>query len=499
MKTILIFTAAFAMCATAFTQQTFTKTYGTASEEYYNDISVKNGNILIAATNKNADVFALAANQTGGLAWSKVIGSSLIESDVHCAATSDNGSLFFLRRFINGDTPAEGAVVIKCNKNGDVVWSRQMRSKKYKFIVPVAVMENDDNSIMLLYEKNNAWFDSGFFGLAKITGSAIDWETTIYPASANDYNVYSAKTLTKNGNGYIIGAMQNDENFDHDVPVLFYLSGSGKVQQAKNLYDPFSGFNANHTYLQNVFQRNGKTTVVGYYYGDNAKESYFVVSFKPADTAAYASFIANDIFSLQNYVRRKKAVAADQKLLSNVYLTPGYGMQIASSSVYSGQRNNIFLSRYDSLGRICPSNILPPVDSTIQKHRYDIRDHLYNEVNDKVYFDTITFTAKNAGSETDICSGAATNKPAAQLLPVNLTISPNPAKNFIMVDFSLAQTGVVQLEIKDLSGKVWLTQNKFLRNEKLHAQLNIQTLPQGLYFLKTVIDGKQYSLPSLKE
>jgi len=336
MKTILLLTFIFIFCTSANAQQTFTKTYGTESDEYFSDFSVQNGNTLIAGTNKNADVFAMATDKNGNHIWSRNLGTSYIEANVHCIITSDNSSLFFLQRWIDSDTPAEGAVLIKCNKNGNIVWSKSIKSKKYKNIIPVAVMENADKSIMLLYEKNNAWNDTTFIALAKFTGTSLNWETTIY---LKNKLLYSAQSLTKNGDDYIIGAMQYNELTDQDVPALFYISNNGAVQYAKDVYDPFFGLSANHSYLQNVFQRNGKTTLVGYYYGDNANESHFIITLKPTDSIVTANFIAHDIFSLQYYIQITKVIATNQKLLNNVFLNQNYSFQMASSSVYTGQRN----------------------------------------------------------------------------------------------------------------------------------------------------------------
>lgn len=499
MKKIIPFAFCCFLILKAYAQQTFTNTYGTSSEEYLSELSVKNGNTLIAATNKNADVFTIATSKTGDLVWSKVLGTSLIESNPHCTITADNGSLIFLRRWITSDTPAEGAVLVKCNKDGDIVWSKSIRSKKYKYIIPVAVTENEDKSIMLLYQKNNAWNDTGFIALSKFTGTTLNWETTIYPLYQNALNTFLPQTITRSDNGYIIGSMQNNELTDQDSPVLFYISNNGAVQYAKHLQDPFFGFSANHTYLQNVFQRNGKTTVIGYYYGDNAEESYFIMQFKPADTITSATFIAHNIFALQQYLRFTKTVAANQKLFSNVYLTPGYGMQMASSAVYSGQRNNIFLSKYDSLGRICPTYSLPVFDSSLKKYKYRVSDDPYILIDDSVYLDTITYTSKNAGSKTDICAGGAPQQQVLQPGKINATITPNPANNFIIIHFMLAQTATVQFEICNMNGKVRTIQSKWLQAGKIHEQLSVQHLLPGLYFLKITAGGKQCNFSFIKE
>lgn len=499
MKKILLFTLVISLYLDSYAQQTFTNTYGTASDEYFSDLSVKNSNALIAATNKNNDVFTMAANKTGDLVWSKAFGTSLIESNIHCIITADNGSLFFLRRWNTGDTPAEGAVLVKCNKNGDIVWSKNIRSSKYKYIIPVAVMENDDNSIMLLYEKNNAWNDTTFIALAKFTGTTLDWETTINPVYQDALNIFIPQTLTRSNNGYIIGTMQNNELSDQDSPVLFYVSNNGAMEHAKHVRDQFSAFSANHTYLQNVFERNGKTTIIGYYYGDNADEAHFIMSFKPSDNIITARFIPHDLFALQQYMRNTKTIAANQKLLNNAFLTPEYGMLVASSAVYSGQRNNIFLARYDSLGRICPSYTLPVFDSSVKKYNYILVDEPHALENDNIYLDTITYTIRDAGNETAICAGSAAQKLVAEEVKMNLTLSPNPAKNFINVDFILAKTATVQFDISSVNGKPWLTKNTLLQAGKIHEQLNIESLLPGLYFLKITTNGQQYNLSFMKE
>ncbi|GAB3902135.1 hypothetical protein GCM10028803_28130 [Larkinella knui] len=68
---------------------------------------------------------------------------------------------------------------------------------------------------------------------------------------------------------------------------------------------------------------------------------------------------------------------------------------------------------------------------------------------------------------------------------------PNPMVDQLKIGFEADETGMVDIELSDISGKQWLTQRS-LKTEKSHLQtLSVQQLPRGLY-LVTIRLGNQY-------
>lgn len=73
-----------------------------------------------------------------------------------------------------------------------------------------------------------------------------------------------------------------------------------------------------------------------------------------------------------------------------------------------------------------------------------------------------------------------------------LTVYPNPASDFIKVEFTTGNAVVPEIKIFDLTGKVVKQFDKefSLNHEVFKADLDISDLKTGIYFVK-VIQGKQ--------
>jgi hypothetical protein len=70
-------------------------------------------------------------------------------------------------------------------------------------------------------------------------------------------------------------------------------------------------------------------------------------------------------------------------------------------------------------------------------------------------------------------------------------VFPNPVADQLTIGFETAETGIIDIEVADLSGKQWLSQSGN-KTEKSHSQtLQVQSLPQGVY-LVTIRLGNQY-------
>jgi hypothetical protein len=70
-----------------------------------------------------------------------------------------------------------------------------------------------------------------------------------------------------------------------------------------------------------------------------------------------------------------------------------------------------------------------------------------------------------------------------------VSVSPNPAKDRVVVKLNALEAKNVTLTLVDVAGKTVLTDNKSLETGFNEFSLNVTQLPQGLYFLK-VADGK---------
>ncbi len=77
----------------------------------------------------------------------------------------------------------------------------------------------------------------------------------------------------------------------------------------------------------------------------------------------------------------------------------------------------------------------------------------------------------------------------------DITIFPNPAKNYLTIDFNATISGNLKVSLKDISGKdVGLVYNKFINTGENKLILNLveHSITPGIYFVEFVVNEKQY-------
>ena len=77
-----------------------------------------------------------------------------------------------------------------------------------------------------------------------------------------------------------------------------------------------------------------------------------------------------------------------------------------------------------------------------------------------------------------------------------LTLYPNPVIDQLQISYKMAQTGIVQLKIVDLQGKVIYSQILNSQNGTNHATISVAQLPVGLYIFlmqsETKLETKKF-------
>jgi PKD repeat protein len=85
---------------------------------------------------------------------------------------------------------------------------------------------------------------------------------------------------------------------------------------------------------------------------------------------------------------------------------------------------------------------------------------------------------------------ASTTRPDAQA--IGMQLSPNPARNEVRLDISLANQGEGQLRMLDLQGRVVKAIDLGFMAAGLHQQaLDLQTLPDGIYMVELMLNGQR--------
>jgi hypothetical protein len=83
-------------------------------------------------------------------------------------------------------------------------------------------------------------------------------------------------------------------------------------------------------------------------------------------------------------------------------------------------------------------------------------------------------------------------QPDPALNNIVFELSPNPAVNYLRVSANEAIHYKVRMDIQDPNGKVLQSETIKRSTERFETTLNIEALPNGLYFLKIYVDNTNY-------
>lgn len=133
--------------------------------------------------------------------------------------------------------------------------------------------------------------------------------------------------------------------------------------------------------------------------------------------------------------------------------------------------------------------------------------------NDRVYFDDVTISGCSNGARTEDISEAVTDidvsdmaetvdAAARQAAPTTIgdvNIFPNPANQYINVEYTNIESAEVQLFIMDINGRI--IQHQILNNAlgQQRIQLDVNDLSSGFYFIQLVTEDTTVSKKFVKQ
>ena len=179
-------------------------------------------------------------------------------------------------------------------------------------------------------------------------------------------------------------------------------------------------------------------------------------------------------------------VQPDNKIIVGGYTNDG------SSNMF-----NVFVARYDSMGTLDPAfgtnglTISSNGPNTNQyafamafQSNYDILLAGCTKENGGGFYDfmTIRYIGDHILGLERLCD----------IDPMNLHIYPNPTADIAWLNFNLAESDVINIELVDLQGRIakHLIKNQIFEKGKHFEQLNFSSLPAGNYLL--FLRGKKY-------
>jgi hypothetical protein len=70
------------------------------------------------------------------------------------------------------------------------------------------------------------------------------------------------------------------------------------------------------------------------------------------------------------------------------------------------------------------------------------------------------------------------------IAPIKLTAYPNPVLDFVNLDFRAIQSDLVQIQVVDLNGRVYINRNEKVEMGDAHLELDMRNLPAATYFVR---------------
>lgn len=284
---------------------------------------------------------------------------------------------------------------------------------------------------------------NGTFGGAAYTSLAIDSSGTLYIAFVDDSNAFKATVMKFDGNNWVnVGSAG--------------IVSTGSANNTSIVIDsqgtPYVGY---------VDGANGGKATVKKFDGSNWI-SVGITGFSPG-AASYTSLAIdnNDILYLtfKDYAHANKATVMTFNGSSWVMLgNAGFSTSdVEYTTIAIDKINGVLFATYEDV--YDASTLYPKYNATVMK--FAIR--------------------------TD-------TKDAYEKIPVSMTIYPNPASRLITINIASNKTKrKLSLKVNNASGKTFYSEDLKESPESFSKQIDLSSLPKGIYFVELYQDNKHLS------
>jgi hypothetical protein len=217
-----------------------------------------------------------------------------------------------------------------------------------------------------------------------------------------------------------------------------------------------------------------------------------------------ADIFDDNMYALQHYGQKNKLFGKRLSYESEYFYLTKTGGFLNVHPNYNDPK--ILAQQYDSLGRICPSYILPVLDTTYRQLKMYVTDAFYTELpNDSINITDVTVTASNFSDQHIECAGSAsltaviTGNATASKQNAAISLYPNPVQQAAVLNFTTTKTASVRFAILAANGKLIQSSTATFSAGTYQKQINTTTLSAGLYVAVVTIDGKQTGIKFIKQ
>ncbi len=447
----------------------------------------------------------------GTISWSRTyMEPGYYQYYVVAAATNDNGFIAAAR--LDSSTKYSlGTVLFKCDSSGNILWTKKLITADHSPTAPGPIIQTKDRGYYFVVR------GYGLSQLEKLDKNGnIIWVKSFDPLNSDYW--YNLDKLAESADG---GAMLTVSNIGCEAYCIWYslFKFQKNGSPASVIYfDPDFYFGTTAYYLnedsRGAIQMIAGGAILSLHNHGNFGYSYITI--QPNATVAKASIIKYDLLSLQHFLSTSKIAISNKKIYSNVNGLQSYfnfnndwSLNFASDNHVRVEKPYLHIERYDSLGRICTNFSAPVPDPTLIQKNAPIYRGTFKVIKNPAMLvsSSYLFSTTLQNYDSMLCDGAAPAVPMSKNMVAaktpkqisGIVISPNPAKDYIRLEFYNDINTAAQIQIISVDGIVLKTYPSYFSAGITTKIYDINNLPKGVYFLKITVSAGIRSVKFIKE
>lgn len=476
-------------------------------------------NINYVSSTGNTDIFlakysaTLTPTSTSFYQWAFKIGSA--NEDVGFGVTTDgSGNAFITGSFQNTADFNPSATINNLTAVGDkdIFLAKYSSAGAYQWAVRFGSVNPDEGNSVIYSSSASAVYVTGYFaGTVDFDPSAL---TNNIIATANDdafVGKYTAASgalswifkigssgddsgeginTDASGNVYVTGKINGSADFDPSASTYTVTSGGsddifvGAYTSAKALTYAFGvGVNNDQVGYGITVDNVGDLYVTGMFDGG-------AMDFDPTGTAiSKTSLAGSDDAFLAKYgiavLLPIQVIAFNAETCSdNLNVCVNWSTANEENThVFTVQKSTDGNNFYDLQSVNAAGNSIGLLNYTITDKQPALGTNYYR-------LKQINLDGSEKYSEIKTVNFDAKNN--------NVSIAPNPTVNNVQLQFFATENANTNITIRDHNNKIWQTINYVATNGLNHVQLNVNTLPAGVYMVTLQMDNQRFTQKLIK-
>jgi hypothetical protein len=415
--------------------------------------------------------FLLKIDSVGGVIWSKLYDTG--QSTDYCYSVQQTSDSGFIMAGPSSSSSG-GSLVFKTDSNGTLLWSKKFSNSSLMGIQNAIITTNDELYLLSLTHESNG--RNGFLLIKTDPNGDTLWSKFMLYYSIPFYHAF---TVTSDG-GILIAGPTTDSTSGWQFNSLLKLDSNGNFKWARQISSP-----GKYIFMTSINQTGDE----GYFISGIVQDSLTLSQ----NTVALRLDSVGQVLWSKAYGNPNPADSIYKRTYANEFTDSSF-LMIADLEAPSQIPDNICLISSDLTGSSdcddynlnCSSQNFIPVISHEQFTSIPSIASAYPAMIQEI---------PGGNIYTSICNFASIT--TASHNQTSILLSPTPAKGFITINGSGIQ--FQEVLIFNLFGELTLSAPLSIDNWQLPIDLDVSSLPPGIYFLRAETDHGTLTNKFIKE